>query len=128
ILTGVSQAWYKVPSNDRERQAWKYCLLKTEPTMRWNMAERKSKTDVISEVASVTGLTKTSISEVVDTFLDTVQNWVASGNEVVFIGFGTFGVSQRAARTGRNPQTGAEIKIAASNSPKFKAGKAFKDL
>lgn len=92
------------------------------------MAERKSKTDVISEVASITGLTKTSIGEVVDAFLGTVQNWVASGNEVVFIGFGTFGVSARAARTGRNPQTGDTIQIAASNSPKFKAGKAFKDM
>jgi len=92
------------------------------------MSDRKSKTDVISEVASITGLTKTSISEVVDTLLDTVQNWVAAGKEVVFIGFGTFGITKRAARTGRNPQTGATIQIAAANSPKFKAGKAFKDM
>ncbi|MDF3055219.1 MAG: hupB [Gammaproteobacteria bacterium] len=91
------------------------------------MAERKSKADVVSEVASITGLTKVSIGEVVDAFLETVQTWVASGSEVVFIGFGTFGVSERAARTGRNPQTGATIKIAAANSPKFKPGKAFKD-
>jgi DNA-binding protein HU-beta len=91
------------------------------------MSERKSKADVISEVASITGLTKISIGEVVDAFLDTVQDWVASGNEVVFVGFGTFSISERSARTGRNPQTGAAIEIAAANSPKFKAGKAFKD-
>lgn len=91
------------------------------------MSERKSKADVINEVASITGLTKISIGEVVDAFLDTVQNWVASGSEVVFVGFGTFGITERAARTGRNPQTGATIQIAAANSPKFKAGKVFKD-
>lgn len=91
------------------------------------MADRKSKTDVISEVASATGMTKVAVGEVVDAFLGTIQDAVTSGSEVVFIGFGSFGTSQRAARTGRNPQTGATITIPASRSPRFKAGKAFKD-
>lgn len=92
------------------------------------MAERKSKTDVIAAVALTTGLAKTAVAEVLDATLDAIQNWVAEDKEVVFIGFGTFVASKRAARSGRNPQTGDTIKIAAAKLPKFKAGKAFKDV
>ena len=56
-----------------------------------------------------------------------IEEAVAAGDKVQLVGFGTFEVRERAARTGRNPQTGAEIKIAASKQPAFKAGKAFKD-
>ena len=91
------------------------------------MTERKSKADVISAIASSTGLTKTVIAEVLDAKIQTITKWVAAGHEVVFVGFGTFGSSKRAARTGRNPQSGATIKIPAAKLPKFRAGKAFKD-
>ncbi len=91
------------------------------------MAERKSKTDVINEIAAATGETKASVSKILDATLETVQKLVAGGSEVAFIGFGTFKSSNRAARTGRNPQTGAAINIAAVKLPKFTAGKAFKD-
>lgn len=91
------------------------------------MAERKSKTDAINAVAEATGLAKTVVDQVLDSAFETIQEWVAGGDEVAFIGFGTFTSSKRAARTGRNPQTGETIKIKASKTPKFKAGKAFKD-
>lgn len=91
------------------------------------MAERKSKTDVINSIASNTGLAKTVVSEVLDVTLNTIQGIVAGGNEVVFVGFGTFRSSKRSERTGRNPRTGDSIKIAATKVPKFTAGKAFKD-
>src|ERR1700726_3320104 len=90
-------------------------------------AERKSKTDLINAIAASTGLAKTVISEIIDAKIETITQWVASGHEVVFVGFGTYGSSKRAARTGRNPQTGATIKIPAAKLPKFRAGKAFKD-
>ncbi len=90
-------------------------------------AERKSKTDVINAIATTTGLAKTVIAEVLDAKVQLITKWVAAGNEVVFVGFGTFASSKRAARTGRNPQTGDTIKIPAAKLPKFRAGKAFKD-
>lgn len=91
------------------------------------MADRKSKTDAVNAVAQATGLAKTVVDQVLDSAFETIQEWVSEGKEVVFIGFGTFTSSNRAARTGRNPQTGETIKIKASKTPKFKAGKAFKD-
>lgn len=91
------------------------------------MAERKSKTDVVNAIAESTGLAKNVIAQVLDAKVDVITNWVASGDEVVFVGFGTYGYSHRAERSGRNPQTGAAIKIAATKSPRFRAGKAFKD-
>lgn len=91
------------------------------------MAERKSKTDLINAIATATGLPKTNAGEVIDAAFNTIQEWVANGAEVAFVGFGTFGQSKRAARTGRNPQTGETINIPAATLPKFKAGKSFKD-
>ena len=64
----------------------------------------------------------------VNAFVDQIQKALKKGDKVAIAGFGTFDVSKRKARTGRNPQTGEEIKIAASKSPKFKAGKSFKDM
>ena len=69
---------------------------------------------------------KTQVAKVVDAMADTIVETVAKGDDVRLIGFGTFAVSNRAARTGRNPQTGATIKIAASKAPKFTAGAQFK--
>lgn len=92
------------------------------------MADRKGKIDVVNEIASVTGLTKTVITQVIDAKLDVIKDWVSSGKEVVFVGFGTYCTGSRSARTGRNPQTGKTINIPASKVPKFKPGKAFKDV
>lgn len=91
------------------------------------MAERKSKTDLINAIATATGLPKNNTSEVIDAVFATIQDWVASGAEVAFVGFGTFSQSKRAPRTGRNPQTGEAINIPAATLPKFKAGKTFKE-
>lgn len=87
-----------------------------------------NKTEMIKKVARQTnGATQKDIAVVVDTVIDTIVNTVASGEKVSIAGFGVFESVERAARTGRNPQTGEPIEIAASKAPKFKAGKAFKD-
>ncbi len=91
------------------------------------MADRLSKQDVINSVVDETGLSKKDASGAVDAVVNTIKNALAGGNSVGLIGFGTFEVKTRAARTGRNPQTGAELKISAKNVPSFKAGKELKD-
>ncbi len=91
------------------------------------MADRLSKQDVINSVADETGLNKKDAGGAVDAVVNTIKNALAGGDSVGLIGFGTFEVKTRAARTGRNPQTGAELKIAAKNVPSFKAGKELKD-
>lgn len=87
-----------------------------------------NKADLIEKIAEVTGLTKKDSEASVNAFVDTIQASLKKGEKVAIAGFGTFDVSNRKARTGRNPQTGEEIKIAASKTPKFKAGKSFKDM
>jgi len=72
-------------------------------------------------------ISKAAAARVLDSLMSAVTSELANGNDVALVGFGTFNVSARAARKGRNPQTGAEIQIAASNAPGFKAGKALKD-
>jgi len=86
-----------------------------------------NKNDLISKVAGDTGMSKADAGKAVDSLLDTISGQLAGGGEVRLVGFGTFSVSHRKATTGRNPQTGAVIQIAASNQPKFKAGKALKE-
>lgn len=86
-----------------------------------------NKTDLISEVAAKTGMTKKDVDKVVAAFFDTVEGVLKAGNKVQLIGFGTFEVRERQARKGRNPQTGEEISIPAARVPAFKAGKALKD-
>ncbi len=86
-----------------------------------------NKTDLISEVAARTGMTKKEIEKVVNAFFSTIEGTLKSGNKVQLIGFGTFEVRDRRARKGRNPQTGEEISIPAARVPAFKAGKALKD-
>ena len=85
-----------------------------------------NKGDLINEVAKVVG-TKKEAQAAVDCVLDSITKTLKKKGQVVIAGFGTFKVAKRKARTGRNPQTGAEIKIAARNVPKFTAGKALKD-
>ncbi len=86
-----------------------------------------NKNDLISKVAGDTGLSKVDAGKAVDSVLSSIEGQLASGGEVRLVGFGTFSVSHRKATTGRNPQTGAVIQIAASNQAKFKAGKALKE-
>ena len=86
-----------------------------------------TKNDMISEIASRTGQTKVATKAIVDAFIDVVTDAVANDEEVSILGFGRFYVAERAGRTGRNPQTGEEIEIPASKSPRFKAGKIFRE-
>ena len=73
------------------------------------------------------GTTKKEAAQALESFLDSIESALAKGDKVSLIGFGTFSVSKRAAREGRNPATGAAIKIPAANVPKFKAGKKLKE-
>lgn len=86
-----------------------------------------NKAELVSEVSVKTKLTQKRVSEGIDALLSAIQNDLAKGDKVQLVGFGTFEVRHRAARKGRNPQTGAEIQIAASEIPAFKPGKGFKD-
>ena len=85
-----------------------------------------NKNDLVSAVASRTGLSKSDAAKAVDGITDAITSSLSSGTEVRLVGFGTFSVRHRAATTGRNPRTGERIQIAATNVPKFKSGKALK--
>ena len=86
-----------------------------------------NKSDLVQSVADSAGISKGDSAKAVDAVFDCITTSLSDGDEVRVVGFGTFSVSRRAASTGRNPQTGATIQIAASMQPKFKAGKALKD-
>lgn len=86
-----------------------------------------NKTDLIDAVADKAGLSKADAGRAVDALLEVVTKALKKNDKVSLVGFGTFMVRKRSARKGRNPKTGAEIKIAASKTPAFKAGKALKD-
>ena len=85
-----------------------------------------NKNDLVAAVADSSGLSKTDAAKAVDGVIDAISNSLRNGSTVRLVGFGTFSVSRRAATTGRNPRTGEQINIAASNQPKFKAGKGLK--
>lgn len=87
-----------------------------------------NKNELIADVADKTGLTKAKAAETIDAFISIVSKAMSKGDEVRLVGFGTFTVVHRKATEGRNPRTGAVIKIAAANKPKFKAGKALSEL
>ena len=86
-----------------------------------------NKQELISAVAAETKLSKKDAEAAVKAVTDIITAELKAGNKVQLVGFGTFEASERAERTGRNPQTGEEMTISASRAPKFKAGKAFKD-
>jgi DNA-binding protein HU-beta len=86
-----------------------------------------NKNDLIAAVADAAGISKSDAGDAVDATFDAIADALSNGGEVSLVGFGSFKVANRAARTGRNPQTGATIQIAASKAPKFKAGKGLKD-
>ncbi|MCE0557590.1 HU family DNA-binding protein [Motilimonas sp. 1_MG-2023] len=86
-----------------------------------------NKAQLIDKVADGADLSKAAAGRALDAFVDAVTESLKEGDSVALVGFGTFSVKERSARTGRNPQTGAAIEIAAANVPGFKAGKALKD-
>ncbi len=86
-----------------------------------------NKSELIDAVAESADLSKASATRALDGALDAILNALKGGDQVTLVGFGTFSVRARAARTGRNPRTGEPIQIKASNVPGFKAGKALKD-
>ena len=86
-----------------------------------------NKTELIAAVAEKAELSKKDAEKAVKAFTDVVSEELVNGGKIQLVGFGTFEVSERAAREGRNPQTGKTMKIAACKAPKFKAGKALKD-
>ncbi len=87
-----------------------------------------NKTELVEAMAKQAGLSKKDTEAALKAFTDTVAKALKKGDKVQLVGFGTFEVAKRAAREGRNPQTGATMKIKASKAPKFKAGKALKDM
>ena len=86
-----------------------------------------NKAELIEKISADAGITKVDANMALDSFTDAVMGALKKGDTVTLVGFGTFSVSERAARAGRNPQTGETLKIKARKVPKFKPGKDFKD-
>lgn len=86
-----------------------------------------NKSQLIDSIAAKADISKAAAGRAVDAFVDAITDSLKEGDQVALVGFGTFAVRERAARTGRNPQTGATIEIAAAKVPAFKPGKALKD-
>jgi DNA-binding protein HU-beta len=86
-----------------------------------------NKAELIDHVAAAADISKAAATRAVEAFLEGITSTLKKGDSVTLVGFGTFAVSERGERTGRNPQTGEPMTIRASKSPKFKAGKALKD-
>ena len=87
-----------------------------------------NKTELVAALAAKASITKVDAEKFVNGFVATVEETLAKGDKIQLVGFGTFEVKTRAARTARNPRTGEEIKVAAAKVPAFKAGKALKDI
>jgi len=86
-----------------------------------------NKTELVNAIAEQANLTKADAGRFLDAFTKTVESTLASGDSITLVGFGSFAIKDRPARTGRNPQTGKEIEIAAAKIPSFKPGKTLKD-
>lgn len=86
-----------------------------------------NKSDLVNQIATAADISKVEAGKALDGFTTAITNALVSGDVVTMVGFGTFQVRDRAARTGRNPRTGEEIQIKASKNPTFKPGKALKD-
>lgn len=86
-----------------------------------------NKSELIDQIAAAADIPKAAAGRALDAMLDSITNALKKDDTVALVGFGTFSVKSRAARTGRNPQTGATINIAAAKIPSFKAGKGLKD-
>jgi len=90
------------------------------------MSKSMTKADLVSKIASDTGLKKADAQKAVEAMTDAIQGALQAGNKVTLVGFGTFDIAHRAERMGRHPQTREPMKIAASNTVRFKPGKAMK--
>jgi DNA-binding protein HU-beta len=99
---------------------------RTSEHLSGNQGDYMNKAELVEAIVKKTGGTKAAAEATLDAFLDTVTATLIKGESVALVGFGTFGVSKRAARKGRNPSTGAEIKIPASRVAKFSAGAKLK--
>lgn len=86
-----------------------------------------NKSELIEAIAASADIPKAAAGRALDAVIESIEGALKEGDQVALVGFGTFSVKERAARTGRNPQTGAPIEIAAAKIPSFKAGKALKD-
>ncbi len=86
-----------------------------------------TKAELIASVSADTGITKVVAEKAIDSFMDTIEKALKEGDKVTLTGFGTFQCTKRAARTGRNPRTGGEIKIDACSVPKFKPGNKLRE-
>jgi DNA-binding protein HU-beta len=86
-----------------------------------------NKSELVAKIAEGADISKASAGRALESLIGSITSELASGGDVALVGFGTYKVNDRAARTGRNPQTGAEIQISAAKVPAFKAGKALKD-
>jgi DNA-binding protein HU-beta len=101
-----------------------------QPTVKTNrtfLGDRMNKAELIAAVAEHSQLSKADTGRILEDLLKTIELTLAAGDSLTLVGFGTFAVKERAERTGRNPQTGQEITIAAAKIPSFKPGKALKD-
>jgi DNA-binding protein HU-beta len=102
-----------------------YICLSSKKIISHKHKQAMNKAELIDAMAKDSGITKTQANEALDSFTEAVVGALKKGDRVTLVGFGTFSVSDRAARNGRNPQTGETIKIKARKVPKFKAGKEF---
>ena len=87
-----------------------------------------NKEELVKEIAKKTRMPQKQVAEIISLMIESIEKTVSKGKRVTLVGFGTFEARKRAARTGRNPQTGAEIKIPAKTVPAFSAGKKFKEV
>lgn len=87
-----------------------------------------NKEELVKEIAKKTRMPQKQVAEIISLMIESIEKTVSKGKRVTLVGFGTFEARKRAARTGRNPQTGAEIKIPAKTVPAFSAGKKFKEI
>ena len=127
---------FRIPEEKRRRSRRVSGLLRTKDRQTEKQSQerkhRKSllmnKTELVAAMAEQTNLSKKDVEAALKAFVDVVAEELKKGEKVQLVGFGTFEVSERAAREGRNPQTGETMQIKASKTPKFKAGKALKDM
>jgi DNA-binding protein HU-beta len=99
-----------------------------EEIHRKNKVKQMNKADLVNEISSKTGLTKTKTGEVIDTIVESIQGALATGDKVTLVGFGTFDTITRKARKGRNPKTGAELNIPSKRAARFKAGTGLSNV
>ncbi|MGW9632799.1 HU family DNA-binding protein [Nocardiopsis alba] len=117
----MSDVSVRPPREGRKRQYEPYaygCLVQ---------GDHMNKSEIIDNIAASADIPKAVAGKALDAFVDSVTGALRQGDDVVLVGFGTFSVKERAERTGRNPSTGAAIKIPAAKVPSFKAGKGLKD-